>query len=423
MLNNKKDSVLIVDDNPEAADFLKYILIEEGYNTIVENSGTKAIEILKNKKIDIVLLDVLMPDISGIDVSKAIKEIYGEEFIPVILVTALTSQADKIRGLTYADDYLIKPFPPEELLARVRSLLRIRHLHRELYISKLKYENLYENFPHLSISLDKQKKITNCNHFFRQTFNITKENILGKDFLDLFHKDDKIVVEKFLDSLLDENTPEGVTRTISPIKSKTVPEMLLSLKAVHLKETDEENKIVIVMEDITEQIRLQNKQKIAAQQLYRSARLASIGTLAYGVAHEINNPLTAILGCSSSLLNRIKNNEPIEAEELKEYLEIINKESIRCRDIVESLSKFARDGEPNITIVNVRQCVDDAIMLSLSKSKRASLKIKNEVEPELKVKADAGRLTQVFVNILANCIDFCPPNSVVKIESTISEDI
>jgi len=87
---------------------------------------------------------------------------------------------------------------------------------------------------------------------------------------------------------------------------------------------------MVAMQDVTQNVRLEQEQKNARTQLYRSARLASIGTFASGVAHELNNPLTAILGFSGALVERIKKNETIDKDELEQYLGIINAETLRC---------------------------------------------------------------------------------------------
>jgi signal transduction histidine kinase len=169
------------------------------------------------------------------------------------------------------------------------------------------------------------------------------------------------------------------------------------------------------MEDVTRQVQLQDEQKIARKQLYRSARLASIGTLASGVAHEMNNPLTAILGFSSALLDRVEHDEKIDDTELDQYLKIINVEALRCRDIVENLSRFAREADITQTHFSLNNCINDAIQLVRSKASRVNISIVNELKEVIEVCADQNKLEQVFVNLLSNAIEFCPPGASVRI--------
>jgi len=412
---HRDETILIVDDNEDTAEYIATLLDDAGYRTIVVDCGVKAIEIIKEKKIDLALLDVLMPDMNGMAVAQQIKSFAGTDFLPVILVTALCTDADKVEGLQYADDYLTKPFSADELLARINSLLRIRRLHRELLHSKERYQCLYENFPHLYISINSARNITNCNRFFREKFALSSETIVGKSIFTLFREQDHETVEAFLQSFNENNTSLVDQRIFTAVNPENGENMQLSLKAVYTGLEDDGLNIVIAMEDITVQVRLQEEQKIARQQLYRSARLASIGTLASGVAHEINNPLTAILGFSSALTSRIEQREPLDEQELSEYLGIINKEALRCRDIVENLSKFAREADIETVRVNLRQCVEDALKLIHARANRANLTIVNNIDPSILIRSDANKLEQVFINIFANCIDFCTSGSQVII--------
>ncbi|MBN1575130.1 MAG: response regulator [Chitinispirillaceae bacterium] len=416
------ETVLIVDDSADAVSFIKALMDEAGFNSLEARCGREALAMVQNEKVDLVLLDVIMPDISGIDVAEQIKKAAGKDFLPIIMISALCSNADKVKGLNHADDYLTKPFSAEELRARINSLLRIRNLHKELTLSKTRYESLYENFPHLYLSIDSNRMISDCNRFFRDTFNAKREDIVGKSFYSLFREQDRPLVENFLNSFTLSDLPSVGQRTFSILREVPAPPLQLSLKAVYTGAVDDDLSIVIAMEDVTEQINLQEEQRIARQQLYRSARLASIGTLASGVAHELNNPLTAILGFSSALLGRIQNNEPIEENDLKEYLGIINMETLRCRGIVENLSKFAREGDVSKADVDLRQCVEDAVKLTHTRTKHANLNVVDTIHPGITIRGNANQLEQVFVNIIANSIDFCPGGSTVSIGKVPAKD-
>ncbi|MBN1757080.1 MAG: response regulator [Chitinispirillaceae bacterium] len=411
------EKLLIVDDNEDASLFLQSLTAEAGFRTAIADCGTRALEVMAEGNVDLALIDVVMPDMDGVEVARRIKKMSGNDFMPVILVTALCSEADKVKGLKHADDYLTKPFSAEELMARINVLLRIRRLHRELYQSKKRYECLYENFPHLYISIDSKRTITNCNRFFRDIFSVSDEEILGKSIFSLFRVQDRPTLESFLNSFTLSNLPSVKQRTFTALRGSDAAPLELNLKAVYTGEADDGLSIVIALEDVTEQIRLQEEQRIARQHLYRSARMASIGTLASGVAHEINNPLTAILGFSSALLGRFKQNEPLDPEELKEYLGIIYTEALRCRDIVENLSKFAREGDFAAVRINLHQCVEDAVKLTHSRAVKAGLQVVNNIDKDAAIQGDSNKIEQVFINIINNCIDFCPSGSTVTIEN------
>ncbi|MDO5575869.1 MAG: response regulator [Fibrobacter sp.] len=419
---SESKKILIVDDNCQASMFIRDLLELSGFESVAANSGQEALEIVNEHNVDLVLLDVMMPDMNGILVAKKIKEISGNEFLPVILVTALSNAEDKIAGLEFADDYITKPFSGDELLAHIKSLLRIRKLHYELSQSKKRYESLCENFPHLYISIDSQRNISDCNQFFRQTFNVSKEEIIGKSIYTFFKQEDHDTLEDFFNSFIISDVLSVQQRNFQLIKPNTNETITVNLRAVYVGCTGNELSIVIAMEDITCKLRMEEEQKIARKHLFRSAKLASVGTLASGVAHEINNPLTAILGFSNVLIDRLKHDETVGRDEMLEYLQIINDESLRCRDIVEKLSKFAREGEVVLYNVALCECINDAIKLTNSQTVKAGITVTNNIPQTVQVFADANKLEQVFVNVLTNCADFCQENASVEISPFKSRD-
>jgi signal transduction histidine kinase len=180
-----------------------------------------------------------------------------------------------------------------------------------------------------------------------------------------------------------------------------------------------ENGIMVAMQDITQNVTLENEQKLARKQMYRSARLASIGTFASGVAHELNNPLTAILGFSSALLERIKRSEPIDHQDLEQYLTIINHETVRCSDIVENLSRFAREGDVQIREFALFECVDGAVRLINSLAAKKRVKVSTAIATTVLVKADPQKLQQAIIHILTNSLDFCEKGNDIAIEAFI----
>lgn len=115
-------TILLVDDEQRMLDLIELFLIPLGYECIKETSGKNAIEILKKEKVNLVLLDVMMPEIDGWEVCELIREFSN---VPIIMLTARTDKLDLVKGLNAgADDYISKPFDDRELIARVNALLR-----------------------------------------------------------------------------------------------------------------------------------------------------------------------------------------------------------------------------------------------------------------------------------------------------------
>jgi DNA-binding response OmpR family regulator len=123
MGSNMTKTILIVDDDREIAKLAGLYLQNEGFRIKQCHNGKEALDILEREPVDLVVLDVMMPEVDGLDVCRRLRE--QDNTVPILMVSAKAEDMDKVLGLmSGADDYLIKPFNPLELVARVKSLLR-----------------------------------------------------------------------------------------------------------------------------------------------------------------------------------------------------------------------------------------------------------------------------------------------------------
>lgn len=117
-----KSRVLVVDDDPALAEMLTIVLRGEGFDTAVVGDGTRALPAVRELRPDVVLLDLMLPGMNGIDVCRAIR---AESGVPIVMLTAKSDTVDIVLGLeSGADDYVVKPFKPKELVARIRARVR-----------------------------------------------------------------------------------------------------------------------------------------------------------------------------------------------------------------------------------------------------------------------------------------------------------
>jgi two-component system response regulator RegX3 len=124
--------ILVVEDEESFSDALTFMLAKEGFETAVASTGTAAVEEFERNGADLILLDLMLPGMSGTDVCKTIRQ---KSAVPIIMVTAKADEIDKIVGLEIgADDYVTKPFSSRELVARIRAVLR-RNIDLEEYLS------------------------------------------------------------------------------------------------------------------------------------------------------------------------------------------------------------------------------------------------------------------------------------------------
>ena len=148
--------ILIVEDEVKIAEYLAKGLNESGYSTAIAENGVRALSCLQQQSFDLVLLDVMLPDLDGWQVLQTLRTFSQ---IPVLMLTARDHVLDRVKGLELgADDYLTKPFSYIELLARIKSLLRrVPHLEQEAYqvsdlvLNRLKHE-VYRNGQKIDLS-------------------------------------------------------------------------------------------------------------------------------------------------------------------------------------------------------------------------------------------------------------------------------
>ncbi len=185
---------------------------------------------------------------------------------------------------------------------------------------------------------------------------------------------------------------------------------------------DEEGRVyslVHYLKDVTSQKRLE-------QQLIRSDRLASLGTLIAGIAHEINNPLGIIAGYAEGLLDRAQDRMLLENtafEDFPEYLQTIQNEIFRCKGILRSLLDFARPAAGAFREIDMNELIKEVILLVNYRAKRLNHHIVLRLEREIpKVHADPGNLRQVFLNIIINSLYFTPEGGRITIATESGSD-
>ncbi len=143
-MTNKR--VLVVDDDVKTVELVKLYLNRDGYKVLTAYDGIEALRLARESHPDLIVLDLMLPGINGLDICRTLR---SESDVPIIMLTAMTTDRDKLRGLDLgADDYVTKPFSPRELAARVRAVLRripgergpTEITHGELNVNFIKHE-------------------------------------------------------------------------------------------------------------------------------------------------------------------------------------------------------------------------------------------------------------------------------------------
>jgi DNA-binding response OmpR family regulator len=211
--------ILVIDDDPAVTSLLKRGLSYEGFAVETAKSGTEGLTISRERPSDLVILDVMMPGLSGYDVLQRIRA--ADEHLPVLMLTAKDAPNDQVQGLeSGADDYVIKPFTFEVLLARVHALLRRQRLDHP---PVLRFADLtLDSGSHVVHRGQREVPLTSLEFRVLQEFLIHPRQVLSKDVLleRVWGYDfDANVVEVYVKQLRQKLEAEGEPRLIQTIRN------------------------------------------------------------------------------------------------------------------------------------------------------------------------------------------------------------
>lgn len=180
----RRSCVLVADDTESIRSLFRKLLLADGHDVVSARDGASALEAVHEHRPDVVLLDVAMPEMDGLEVCRRLKSDPATRLTPVVLVTGQTDLADRIRGIEAgADEFLSKPVHPHELRARVRSLSRMKHLIDEL-------DSAEAAFMTLALTIEARDPHTNghCERLARHAVRLGRALGLGSEDLDALHR-------------------------------------------------------------------------------------------------------------------------------------------------------------------------------------------------------------------------------------------
>ena len=179
-----KETILIVEDEKDIVKMLDYNLKKEGYKILVAHDGEDALDEANAKRPDLILLDLMLPGVDGLEVCKQLKLERKTASIPVIMLTAKAQESDKVVGLELgADDYVTKPFSPRELIARIKAVLR-RGKENDKLSEILKIGDLTIDFSKIAFTVkDKPVELTSKEFELLKTLIKAKGRVLSRDYL------------------------------------------------------------------------------------------------------------------------------------------------------------------------------------------------------------------------------------------------
>lgn len=441
--------ILVVDDDPAMVELVQEILETIDCNVLVALNGQKGLELLKRELAestppDAVLLDVKLPDVDGFQVLRELKEDPQAQQIPIILLTGVDAVRDKARGLQMgAEDYITKPFDPQELLARINVVLRIRRTEKMLRRRNQELAALNEINRMVSTSLELDRVLFSALEGL--------ERLMDADaFLVVLNDEDQdnwvirtakspkgtwlegrvVPLEQSAAAREALQTDKPILRTlendfwtaaldISPLDQLFVPlttsdttvGLLTVLSRAHTLKDD----YLPLLERMsgTVSIAVENARlygELAAfaealersqSQLIQAEKMAAVGRLTASIAHEINNPLQAV---QNSL--HLARHPQVESERRLDYLNMAQDEVQHLVHIVRRMLDFYRPASGSLKAIQLNKPVQDALSIAGKRMKQAHITTITRLAEDLPpVLGSTNQLTQVFLNIIINAIE------------------
>jgi PAS domain S-box-containing protein len=416
---------------------MKIALEDEGYTVISANDGESGIRLCASDSPDVVVTDIRMPGIDGIEVLGRIKEMDPNR--EVIVATAFCDINYAIRALQLdASDFIIKPISEQALIVALKraqerfaarrdlrdytALIEERwmetseELARTFQTQKLLIESSIDGI----IASDKAGRIMIFNKSMERMLGYERKEATGEMIDRLFCAGE---ADKFKKALASEELG-GKGRLFlyeSYLAGKDGSRIPVQLSAAVMVQEDEEVGSVCFVRDEREIRKLAQEVADQARMLHQD-KMISLGKLAASVVHEINNPLTGILvyaGLMSKILSRGLSLSGDSIAKFQGYLSRMQSELQRCSKIVSNLLDFSRKSKLEFSPVDINELLSKCIDLSGHKLALQDIRVETHLGRDLPmIQGDFNQLQQCIINLIFNAVDAMPEGGVLRIESS-----
>lgn len=428
--------ILVVEDNLDLRHFLYDVLIDD-YNVTLAANGKEALVSALIDPPDLVITDLMMPHCDG---EQFVRELRASDCFPTIPVLVLSARADDALRETLLEelvqDYLTKPFSPQELRARVRNLVTVKRtvdvLQRELNSqasdvgeltaglvasrnelqeslvalqkSERRWMGLYQNTG-VGIALaDGEGRIVNANPALQKMLGYDKSEIVGVSFVDITEEEQRAGMERSVRGLLDGTI--GSYHLEKRYRKKTGDFLWASVSASLIPAVDREGpRLAVLVEDISSRKQAESALAATRTELARVSRFTTMGELVASIAHEVNQPLAAIVTNSQAALRWMAREKP-DYDEVVSALNRVNRDASVAGDVLARIRGFLRMGGIKRESVNIQRVIDDLLLMLQTPLLEARVRVDVQVDTALpELLADPVLLQQVMLNLVVNAID------------------
>ncbi len=436
--------IVLIDDEEDIRDILSLALKDARYHVSMAADGESGLKLCEEKSPQIVITDIRMPGMDGLQVLEALKEKSPE--IEVIVATAFGEIDVAIRALQLdASDFITKPINTRALhlalsraqeryvarrqLAEYTALLEKEkaETHQELIKTFAFQKNLIESSMDGILACNESGEVATFNKGMEQLLGYSKDEVLHRMSFSQFLPP---IEEKALKTALESEKFGGFNRlnlyetSLLDHSSQKIP---VQVSGTKLFDHENPEGFVFFFRDLRQLRKLEHEVANQARILHQD-KMMSLGRLAASVVHEINNPLSGILNYVK-LMARVVNRGPLEEERrerFKEYLELVENETSRCSEIVSSLLTFSRKSPVAFESISVPNLINRCAILSHHKLELQNIKFEIHVESEIpSIEGDFNQLQQSLINLIFNAIDSMPKGGTLTLSGDYdpSEDV
>ena len=282
-----------------------------------------------------------------------------------------------------------------DISERIRMEQEIRKEHGFL-------SNLLDSSVDCIVAADMKGKVIFFNKAAEKLTGYKTEEVIGKFHITRFYP---LEVAKDIMRKLRSNDFGGrgkLENYRTTIYGKNGEEIPVSISASIVYEGDKELASLGIFTDLREKIKMEKKLQETQMRLLQAEKMASLGSLAAGVAHEINNPLGGILIYASLLMEEFENEDDPRVQDLKRIVE----EGTRCKEIVKSLLEFGRQAESKFEPIDINKAINDGLFFLENQALFQNIKITKHLDPALPfIQGDANQIKQVFMNMMVNAAE------------------
>ncbi len=428
--------VLVVEDNPDLRLFLFDVLIDE-YNVSLEEDGAAALASALADPPDLIITDLMMPRFDG---ERFIRALRGTPDFPRVPILVLSARADDVLRETLLEalvqDYVTKPFSPQELRARVRNLVAVKCtvdiLQKELnsqasdiceltnglvdsrktlqksllalQVSERRWLGLYENTA-VGIALaDRDGRILSANPALQEMLGYSRSEILGVNLIEITEESQRSRTEINVQDLFDGVRPSYQIQ--KRYEKKGGGFLWANVSASRIPAVDQEGPMLaVIVEDIT--AKKEGEQSLAAtrSELARVSRFTTMGELVASIAHEVNQPLSAVITNSDAALRWLSLAQP-NHDEVVAALHRVNRDATLAAGVIARIRKFLRAGEIKRERIAVPRLLDELLLMLQTLLLDAGVEVELSLPDDLpELQADAVQLQQVILNLIVNAVD------------------